>query len=83
MVDADDKVVIIDVNDVSHVLFKATGANWYLESGVNDFRPLFTQLGSIEVNGVKESYTTEFTVGGVDYSFNSNTGVITPDLEVE
>ena len=83
MVDADDKVVIIDVNDVAQVLFKATGTNWKLETGVNDFRPLFTELGTIEVNGVKESYTTEFTVGGVDYSFNSNRNVITPDLEVE
>lgn len=82
MVDTDDKVVIIDVNGIDQVLFKPNNSYWNLE-GIGDFSDAITQLGSIEVNGVQESDNTEFTVDGVDYSFNSNTKVITPDLDVE
>lgn len=81
MVDADDKVVIIDVDGIDQVLFKVTNGEWNLDTSMSDFNYLITQLGSIEVNGVKESIDVEFTVGGVDYKFNSNTSVITPNIK--
>lgn len=83
MVDGNDKVVIIDVDGIDQVLFKTTDDNWHLDISMDDFNYLITQLGSVEVNGVKESNILTFTVGEVNYSFNTNTSVITPALEVE
>lgn len=83
MVDADDKVVIIDIGTTpKKVLFKTASSNWALEE-LNDFTTVISELGSIEVDGVQQSNTVTFTVGEVDYEFNTQTGVINPDLEVE
>lgn len=82
MVDADDKVVIIDVNDFNYVLFQIAGSRWSQENA-SDFDIAITELGSIEVSGQLESDILTFSVGGVDYSFNTTSNVITPDLEVE
>lgn len=82
MVDPDDKVVIIDINGTDYVLFKSS-YRWDRRSELQDFDALISQLGSIEVNGVEESNVVTFTVGGVNYTYSTSTGVITPDLEVE
>lgn len=82
MVDADDKVVIVDIDGADKVLFKTDSSNWSLEY-LGDFTTLISELGSIEVDGVQQSNTVTFTVGEVDYEFNTQTGVINPDLEVE
>lgn len=82
MVDADDKVVIIDTNGYDAVLFQITGSNWSRENA-GDFNDAIAELGSIEVSGQLESDILTFTVGGVDYSYNTTSSVITPDLEVE